>query len=60
MPMWSFGCPAGFCEEPAYGLPLPRSTGRYDGYVPALACPVHGGPKQPAVVEVVPEEGEQP
>lgn len=60
VPMWSGGCPAGFCDEPAYGMPLPREyvenkfTGQrryltlgYDGYVPALACPCHGGPKKP-------------
>lgn len=57
VPMWAGGCPAGFCDEPAYGKP-PKSemrrdgwTGRqyrldsrYDGYVPALACAQHGGP----------------
>ena len=60
VPMWSGGGPAGFCDEPAYGMPLPREyirdgyTGQriyldsgYDGYVPALACPCHGGPKKP-------------
>lgn len=59
VPMWSGGAPSGFCDEPAYGMPLPREyvrdgyTGRriyldggYDGYVPALACPCHGGPKK--------------
>lgn len=58
VPMWMNGCPAGFCDKDAYGEPPPRQeyrnrfTGRwepidggYGGYVPALACPNHGGPK---------------
>jgi len=57
VPMWSGGCPAGFCDEPAYGerpdSPMVyhsgkghdvRADGKYDGYVPGLACPMHGGP----------------
>ncbi len=56
VPMWAGGCPAGFCDEPAFGArppgPLARDAygdtvridGRYAGYVPALACPAHGGP----------------
>jgi len=58
VPMWSGGGPAGFCDEPAYGYPVPREyvtnhlgqrqylSPGYDGYVPALACPCHGGPKK--------------
>ena len=58
VPMWAGGCPAGFCDEPAYGTrpeskmwrrydgSLTRDDGKYDGYVPALACPAHGGPTQ--------------
>ena len=42
VPMWSGGCPAGFCDADAFGLPLPGAT--YRGYVPGLACPAHGGP----------------
>lgn len=58
VPMWMHGCPAGHCDEKAYGKPPPsrmvwhasqqrmvREDGRYDGYVPGLACPMHGGPK---------------
>lgn len=57
VPMWINGCPAGFCDKPAYGNPpkcemyrdgvgeLRRMDGRYSGYVPALACPGHGGPE---------------
>jgi len=57
VPMWMGGYPAGFCDEPAYGKPEPykliecadgrtfRTDGRYDGYVPYLACHAHGGPK---------------
>ncbi len=56
VPMWSGGVPAGFCDAPAYGKPPPvkmyrssqgervREDGRYNGYVPALACQDHGGP----------------
>ena len=60
VPMWCGGCPAGFCDEPAYGVrpkgemyratggEMVRADGKYSGYVPALACPAHGGPKGPA------------
>ena len=57
VPMWMGGLPAGFCDAPAYGNPMPytafrnentgemtRADGGYTGYVPALACPGHGGP----------------
>lgn len=60
VPMWRWGVPAGFCDEPAYGVRLPckewrnaytgemvRDDGRYSGYVPGLACPTHGGPRGP-------------
>ena len=60
VPMWMHGCPAGTCENKAYGLRPPsrmwmnysagrmmREDLRYDGYVPGLACFVHGGPKPP-------------
>jgi hypothetical protein len=57
--MWMMGCPAGFCDKPAYGKrPEPeyyyrdgwtgerkRSDCKYDGYVPGLACVAHGGPE---------------
>ena len=58
VPMWSDGGPAGFCDEPAYGFrPEGQTIRRWDGfeyrndmlyagYVPGLACPVHGGPKE--------------
>ena len=57
VPMWMAGSPAGHCDEPAYGERPPgkthrrrdgyewRDDGRYPGYVPGLACPIHGGPK---------------
>jgi len=56
VPMWCMGVPAGSCDKPAYGEPPKartirrwdgyeyREDGRYAGYVPGLACPVHGGP----------------
>lgn len=60
VPMWSGGCPEGFCDKPAYGKPLPYETfrdgwtgelkrfdGGYCGYVPGLACSCHGGPAEP-------------
>lgn len=61
VPMWMGGCPSGFCDNKAYGKPLPREyvtnsfgqrrylTPGYDGYVPGLACPGHGGPKNVVV-----------
>ena len=56
VPMWIFGNPEGFCDAPAFGERptsvtrtrwdghVYRNDGRYAGYVPALACPMHGGP----------------
>jgi hypothetical protein len=57
VPMWD-GLGECFCDGPAYGKPLPyeefrngwtgrmqRFDGGYNGYVPGLACPAHGGPK---------------
>ena len=56
VPMWSGGCPAGFCDEPAFGIRPPgreylapdgslfRYDGLYAGYISGLACPSHGGP----------------
>lgn len=63
VPMWSGGCPDGFCDNTAYSNHKggaywnhPRTgervfvDGTYGGYVPALACPGHGGrTKQEAV-----------
>lgn len=59
VPMWCNGLPADFCDEPAYGTrpdskqyrdattgQIRRMDGLYSGYVPALACPIHGGPKK--------------
>jgi hypothetical protein len=59
VPLFQNGCPAGFCDKPAYGFPIPckeyrnaytgrmeRVDGRYNGYVPYLACPTHGGPEK--------------
>ena len=49
VPMWMNGCPAGFCDEPAYGNHEGRFN-TYDGYIPALACYAHGGPKEKGFV----------
>lgn len=60
VPMWMHGCPAGFCDAPAYGKrpegkqyrnactgEMMRFDGKYNGYVSGLACPAHGGPDKP-------------
>lgn len=59
VPMWQMGMEC-FCDEPAYGTRPPatdgywtnaytgaqlRNDGLYNGYVPALACLAHGGPR---------------
>lgn len=57
VPMWCNGMDAGFCDRPAYGERPPagkvirrfdgsdyRLDGLYAGYVPGLACSIHGGP----------------
>jgi hypothetical protein len=56
VPMWSGGCPAGFCDEPAYGKQEPdqRRYGGwvsgwhkwFPGYCSGLACYAHGGPRR--------------
>lgn len=56
-PMFTYDGPAGFCDRPAYGNrpdspqyrnysnnEMQREDGRYNGYVPGLACTWHGGP----------------
>lgn len=58
-PMWRAGLPAGMCDEEAYGVFIEGQTWRdaytgeekrfdrkYNGYVPGLACPRHGGPEK--------------
>ena len=55
VPVWIGGCPAGFCDEPAYGKQEEgqmRHGGWYrtprvwfPGYCAGLACYAHGGPK---------------
>lgn len=60
VPMWMGGMPCGFCDEPAYGKrpegkmyrngwtgEMMRWDGKYNGYVPGLACVGHGGPEMP-------------
>lgn len=61
VPMWCQGVPAGFCDADAFGKPTPCETfsgrdgrsirldGKYNGYVPYLACPAHGGPPCPGI-----------
>lgn len=64
VPMWIDSCPAGFCDEDAFGnrphcktwhnyasgLDI-REDGRYSGYVPGLACVGHGGPECPGKMQ---------
>lgn len=58
VPMWCAGVPDGRCDALAFGVyidgprfrdgwtgELRRRDGGYIGYVPDLACPVHGGPQ---------------
>lgn len=62
VPMWAGGMADGFCDKIAFGEPLPaerfrdgytgqwfRRDGKYDGHVPGLACPAHGGPECPGL-----------
>ncbi len=64
VPMWVMGMPAGFCGEKAYGErpvcrmwrnaytgEMMREDGRYSGYVPGLACPMHGGPRERTFID---------
>ena len=46
VPVWMSGLPAGFCDSVAYGTLTEEGKLRYKGYVPFLACPVHGGPEK--------------
>ena len=53
-PMWAGGCPAGFCDRPAFGEQEANQLSSGDfvhgkwfpSYVPALACFGHGGPEK--------------
>lgn len=57
VPMWVNGCPAGFCDKPAFGRYIDgprfpngnRVDGKYAGFVPGDACPSHGGPPCPGI-----------
>ena len=51
VPMWGGGMPAGFCDDEAYSRQTEEDRQWRDGtnryiYVPALACPAHGGHKK--------------
>ncbi|MBA7535880.1 hypothetical protein ES705_28139 [subsurface metagenome] len=64
VPMWQMGCPAGFCDNEAFGKrpkskgyidsvgEYSRLDGKYAGYVPGLACPGHGGPRKEEVLNL--------
>lgn len=63
VPMWCNGSPAGFCDEPSYSNHKGGSyfevrgdrrytNGAYSGYVPALACPAHGGKTKEEVLNL--------
>ena len=62
VPMWCAGLPAGFCDADAFGNYIDtkerypegphrgqRMDNKFDGYVPGLACPAHGGPPCPGI-----------
>jgi hypothetical protein len=71
--MWSGGLPAGTCGEDAWSEFIPgeewidaytgevkRYDRKYNGYVPGLACPKHGGakPEEPyAFIDGTDEQG---
>lgn len=44
VPMWMWGCPAGFCDQEAFGKQTEQGKKDYTGYLSGLACPAHGGP----------------
>lgn len=53
VPMWMGGCPAGFCDEKAYGPQYPEKYIKYlrdwagrPAYCSGHACPRHDGPKE--------------
>lgn len=59
VPMWRGGFPDGFCGKPAFGPYIDgpkfrdaytgrtaRLDGKFDGFVPNLACPCHSGPDE--------------
>ena len=61
VPMWMGGCPAGFCDDIAYGKQTKEYRDsfrgrdpRYDrpAYAPAFACVGHGGPREHPELEV--------
>ena len=54
VPMWSRGCPDGFCGKDAYGSQLPKAILEYERhygpnnripYCHGACCPDHGGPR---------------
>ena len=61
VPMWSDGCPAGFCDCIAFGKQTKAYQDRFIGidprmarpaYCPAFACETHGGPAEHAELAV--------
>ena len=62
VPMWCLGCPADFCNEPAYGPQQRLKRGVFVGTTcspkqhrfpscSGLACPTHGGPTLQKVIK---------
>lgn len=58
VPMFMMGGPAGYCDQPAYGVHIEgptfrdaytgevrRTDGKWRGYVHGPCCPNHGGPE---------------
>lgn len=65
VPMWQMGLPSGFCDNTAYSKhkggkyyndPYTGErrylNGAYSGYVPALACPTHGGKEKHEILNL--------
>lgn len=56
VPMWMGGMPAGFCDNISYGEETEshkmNNHGNNFTYIPALACPGHGGPRKENVVNL--------
>lgn len=53
VPMWSGGCPDGFCGREAYGQYNLLTPRRDTPYSAGWRCPVHGGPVEDGIRIIV-------